>query len=293
MEQEMNLENHMLYRWWRVLYPILLAWIISMAVVTAALWYCQTILAGELRTAGADVFTVDAYWRQRYEKMALGITFVTDVLMCFCMFVLFRLDQKKEAHRKEGLAEKKGVGWYILLIPFGFSLCFTVNGLINLSGLTGLFKEELDALNQSLYGYPLWLEVLTLIIAAPLAEELLFRGLVFRRLRYLFPSGQAIFGSALLFGMYHGNLVQGLYGFFMGLLFAWAYERYESLWAPVLVHISANLLSLAITESQMLNQAVSGTMGRFLTAVLAAGTVGSGCFYLIHEKMPRGKQTEG
>ena len=58
-------------------------------------------------------------------------------------------------------------------------------------------------------------------IFAPLSEEILFRGLVLDTLR---PYGKrfAIFGSAVLFGLFHGNLLQTPYAFGVGLLLGYA-----------------------------------------------------------------------
>ena len=46
--------------------------------------------------------------------------------------------------------------------------------------------------------------------------------------------------SALLFGIYHANMIQFLYAFPLGILFAWYYEKSGTLLVPVLVHISLN-----------------------------------------------------
>jgi membrane protease YdiL (CAAX protease family) len=77
-------------------------------------------------------------------------------------------------------------------------------------------------------------------ILAPIAEELLFRGYILRTLR---PYGKkfAIFGSALLFGLFHGNLLQTPYAFLMGLLLGWLTVEYSVVWA-ILVHMFNNLV---------------------------------------------------
>ena len=44
--------------------------------------------------------------------------------------------------------------------------------------------------------------------------------------------------------LYHFNLVQGIYAFVLGILLCYVYEKYETILAPVLLHISANLTAL-------------------------------------------------
>ena len=58
----------------------------------------------------------------------------------------------------------------------------------------------------------------------------------------------AIVVSALFFGLFHLNVVQGLYAFIIGLLLAYVYEKYKSIWAPILFHVAANSVSIFLTE---------------------------------------------
>ena len=75
---------------------------------------------------------------------------------------------------------------------------------------------------------------------APVSEEILFRGYVLRSLR---PYGKrfAIFGSALLFGLFHGNLLQGPYAFLVGLILGYLACEYSIRWA-IALHIFNNLV---------------------------------------------------
>lgn len=58
----------------------------------------------------------------------------------------------------------------------------------------------------------------------------------------------AVIVSALFFGAFHGNLVQFVYAFIIGLMLAYVYEKFKTIWAPVIFHIGANLISVLITE---------------------------------------------
>ena len=77
-------------------------------------------------------------------------------------------------------------------------------------------------------------------ILAPIAEEILFRGFCVRSLR---PFGKrfAIFGSAILFGLFHGNLLQTPYAILMGLVLGYVTVEYSIGWA-VLLHMFNNLV---------------------------------------------------
>lgn len=77
-------------------------------------------------------------------------------------------------------------------------------------------------------------------LAAPIAEELLFRGLVLRSLK---PFGKrfAIFGSALLFAAFHGNLLQTPYAFLVGLVLGYVTMEYSIGWS-IALHMFNNLV---------------------------------------------------
>jgi len=77
-------------------------------------------------------------------------------------------------------------------------------------------------------------------ILAPIWEELLFRGYILRTLR---PYGKrfSIWGSAILFGLFHGNLLQTPYAVLMGLLFGYVTVEYSVGWA-ILLHMFNNLV---------------------------------------------------
>lgn len=77
-------------------------------------------------------------------------------------------------------------------------------------------------------------------ILAPISEELLFRGYILRTLR---PYGKrfAIVCSAILFGIFHGNLLQTPYAFLVGLVLGYVALEYSVVWSIVL-HMFNNLV---------------------------------------------------
>lgn len=89
-------------------------------------------------------------------------------------------------------------------------------------------------------------------ILTPIGEELLFRGILFNRLKRYFSPIIAVLASAFIFGIYHGNLVQFIYATIMGICMALLYEKFERLLAPVLFHCGANSMIYIITKKETL-----------------------------------------
>lgn len=84
-------------------------------------------------------------------------------------------------------------------------------------------------------------------LVSPVAEELVFRGSVYNILRDCLEVKRAALLGAFLFGLYHGNWIQGIYGFLMGLLIIYGYEAFGSFRVPLLIHIEANLVAYCLT----------------------------------------------
>ena len=90
---------------------------------------------------------------------------------------------------------------------------------------------------------------ISLAVIPPLVEELIFRGVILHSLRR-FGDGFAIVGSAFLFGMLHGNLIQLPFAFLCGLVLAFAVVKTGNLWVSIAIHSLNNGLSAAITLLQ-------------------------------------------
>lgn len=81
----------------------------------------------------------------------------------------------------------------------------------------------------------------------PLAEELLFRGLIFRWLRQRLDFWPAAFISAATFGAAHIRVDQAIIAGLLGLPLAWLYEKGRSLAPSILMHQTYNSLVLMLT----------------------------------------------
>lgn len=136
-------------------------------------------------------------------------------------------------------------GNYGALLAAALGLQLGVTGLLNLLGLTA--AESYQRVAEAQFGGLLILGVLCYGIVTPLAEELLFRGILYNALKRFVDIRLAWVLSAFLFGAYHGNTVQGVYGFIMGLLFAYGYDYFGSFKVSVLLHMLVNTLAYLIS----------------------------------------------
>ena len=83
-------------------------------------------------------------------------------------------------------------------------------------------------------------------IAAPVVEELVFRGAIMQSLRR-FGDTFALFVSSLLFGLVHGNLVQAPMAFVTGLAIGYFVLRTGSLRTGMTIHFVNNALAVVLS----------------------------------------------
>ena len=124
---------------------------------------------------------------------------------------------------------------------------------------------------EAVYGTSIALQLLVTVVLAPLTEELLFRGLIRAELRtHMKPRTAALMG-ALLFGMYHGNISQGMYAFFLALCLELVCEWSSSLLPAVCMHAGANAASVCFTA--LMSGMSDAFSMRFALAAAAAGAI--------------------
>lgn len=223
---------------WRLIYPFLIHYGATL-LATIALYLVYLIQAGGLQeTASAG---------QRLINSTLYVTLMGDLTAAIILYLFYRKDQM---HRKEGFSGTgKAFVWAPPVIWFSVIILAIATGqflndLINGLHLNDLFTGYSEVSEQAFSGQPVGLMILVVGIIGPICEELMFRGIVFHRLKDWVKPQAAIVISALLFGIYHGNVIQFFYATCMGVMLAIIYDKTGTLWISIVAHIAANLWSL-------------------------------------------------
>ena len=122
-----------------------------------------------------------------------------------------------------------------------FNLIFSA--LMKITGIYGRFSNETQ---EALMRAPLPLKLLGLAVLVPAAEELVWRGLLYGRLRIVAGRRAAAIAGAFLFAASHGNVLQFLYAFPSALILTACFETGNGLACPVLFHAGANLAAIIL-----------------------------------------------
>lgn len=92
----------------------------------------------------------------------------------------------------------------------------------------------------------IWLNLMLISIIGPIFEEIFFRKLLIdRTIKY--GAKASILLSALMFGLFHGNLNQFFYAFLIGGFFAYVYIRTGKIKYTILLHIIVNLMGSVVS----------------------------------------------
>ena len=153
------------------------------------------------------------------------------------MIVVLRLCNRVSLLPAEPIMHSRR-GFNPLLILYGVVVTIALS--IVLAPLGGYLPEDSREFSDSL-----WTLVLV-VFAAPIFEEVLFRGRLYGLLRTKASPMVSVLLSSLMFGLMHLQLAVMLEGVLMGLLFSYAYLRSRSIFAPVILHMCNNALAYAL-----------------------------------------------
>ena len=184
--------------------------------------------------------------------------------------------------------------WFTLF----WVICLTIGSSIPLTAAldaTGLqmpeiYKQMLKGMMQNNMGF------VAVAILVPIAEEMVFRGAILRRLLDLTGNEKrwiAIVTSAALFGLVHGNMLQGLNAFAMGLMLGWMYVRTRSIVPGVVMHLTNNSLAFIMermfpgTDDMTLREFYGGDMTRVWLSVAFSLMIFGAALYQLNMRLKR------
>ena len=132
----------------------------------------------------------------------------------------------------------------LLAIALAIALSFTIVCALNQLPIPAHLLAEAEEAGFHLEGIALIPGLLYIIIAAPIVEEILFRGLILDRLRRAMPTAAAVAISSVLFGLLHLMTLQMIWAAAVGVVLAIVKIKTGSLRVTILIHICINALSV-------------------------------------------------
>ena len=261
-------KQNFFFKLWRILYPVAIHF--GCLIFISILGMIVLALSISLQHPDISPFQMQSMLYTIYYRNAVMLTAVGNLIAIPFSVLFTHLDNKK--YPVGNLLSKAKPITYVLPVVAGIAFCIFGNDLLSFLPL-GNFADSYEDTATLLYGNNIYTELLCIAIIAPIGEEFFFRGLVYRRMRDYMPIWSSIILSALCFGVYHGNVVQGIYASILGCVLAYIYEKYQNLLAPILVHIAANVLSVIMSETTVF-QFLFHSVGEILLYMIIALVVG-------------------
>jgi membrane protease YdiL (CAAX protease family) len=135
----------------------------------------------------------------------------------------------------------------LLVVMMAIGIQFATSMI--LGGLESAKPEWFEKYNQLIDSLGMgesWISIIPVVFLAPIAEELIFRGVILQYTKKAMPFLAGNILQAALFGIYHMNIVQGLYAFLFGLFLGFVCEKFGSIYGAILLHMCINLLGYLI-----------------------------------------------
>jgi len=150
---------------------------------------------------------------------------------------------------KEDIGLTRLLSWTdIGFAPAGFVIYLIGSAILSYVASSIFPSLDLNQAQETGFGniahyYEYFLAFLTLVVLAPVAEEVLFRGYLYGKLRKLLPVWLAVLITSALFGAAHGQWNVGLDVFVLSIVLCSLREVTGNIWAGILLHMIKNGLA--------------------------------------------------
>lgn len=253
----------------------LLVQVLTSTVYSAVL---STKLVMDVMAAGEelDAVVLNAMLTEELMGRLMEITFVSGLVTLLLFWLIFVIRRKKFAGEVcLRPIPVKGI-LPIAIMAAGFNIVTTV--VISFipwpAGWMESYVDNSSAIDGSLMAW------LAAVVMAPVLEEIVFRGLMYTRLKKGLPAIVAAVIASLAFGVAHGTIIWAIYTFIFSMVLIWVFEKFQSLMACIMLHMVYNLSGMALS---LIPDTEAGMI--LIWVLFAAGIAGVYAAYRMIEKM--------
>ena len=263
----MSLKNALTAIWRTICYPLLL---FAVQFIVGAAWGMAigigvgVVAAQEGRTPSVEEIELAVV-------SGMNLPLILLIGSSISLFIIWLLLRK----------EWKGIGFWsgTSLTALTIFLCFLIGiplnrfigGAIYFTQLTELFPFH-EELMEALFQGNIIVQILATVLLAPILEEVVFRGTILRRLKdtsVKFHGANII--QALLFALIHGNVLQGIYAFLLGIILGFLYVKFNSIWAPIAMHIGFNAFGALIANIPIYEDVEASNTATLIVTLVSLG----------------------
>ncbi|MBD5096909.1 MAG: CPBP family intramembrane metalloprotease [Lachnospiraceae bacterium] len=236
-------------------------------IVDIIIIFIKNIISDE---KSANAFSVELIMTRDFNQpMNSAYVTLARYIVYIVVFGIWLRKISSDSERKQ-LIKRPAIPTILLIIPAGIAGQFFIDSALTLvyPFFPNAFSQYDQQVTSRILGasasYVLYFAV---FFVAPIAEEILFRGLIQKYVGKFFHGIMdkgavlcTVLFQALLFGIYHGNVVQGVYAFVLGILLGFLAVRFNSLIPGIIFHISINTSMLLTPITSLLFKTTARTI---------------------------------
>lgn len=231
-------------RIWRIINPLLIYLAITIAVglIFGISLGVVLVLQNTFGGSGLDVLDMASEMQQIIIDYSMEIMITGNVAALAAFIPMWIASRKRlDVTRNVNPAANYGltIGLFAafnLLLVCVFAI---LDSAIDLMSYFPSYEDLSDVLTEGSFVA----QLISLGVAAPIVEELCFRGIVMERARWL-PVWASVLIQAALFGVAHMNLFQGSYAFVLGIMLGLIYVKFRSIIIVIVGHAAFNISSV-------------------------------------------------
>ena len=211
---------------------------LMLSMLSAIVYRLSTMLSQPIRTLARmlSINAADLYYA--FEQTLLAAAYLAAFMIPAFIFMYLTRNDDRQPLRLEIRLEPETPLVIIAAIGLILPAAYLNSFMVSFMDFSKLFANDpLDTPVKILMAF------ISIAIVPALCEEFLFRGCI---LSNLLPYGKAtaIFASAVLFSMMHGNVAQFFYTFIAGLVLGAVYVETGSIWPCTFIHLFNNFYSV-------------------------------------------------
>ena len=214
----------------------------------------QTVVSFAVVFLNGSALFQEGMTMEQADALMLEIMFAhqTEILLISGFVTLFGLWLMARARKRTfgaftGIARPARMPVMVLALAAGVAMCFWSTIAVNsLPWPEAMVEEYVESVSAMTTSKPV-IDFLTVVLMAPLVEELLFRGVIYDALCLVVPAGFAVVFQAMLFGSTHSTLLWMLYSGLIGCVLGYVRKRSNSLWPCIAMHSAFNGSSYLFT----------------------------------------------
>lgn len=226
-------------RMWKIISPAIIYYFIRMAV---EMLFGLSGIYMEFRETYRryGVISETAYFVENLQRKIGDYSDYTIFLSALLALIYFGYNMKRE---KTGIVKrlksKINVQYLISCIIFAVSLAAIISTFLSILPTDEMFGKY-GISDGTILSDSIVFRLITIAVMVPVVEEIIYRGLIYTRIRNEYRAYIAMIVSSLIFAVFTFSIKQGIYAFIMGMAYSLCNELSDDIRYPVFMHAVVN-----------------------------------------------------